>query len=154
MAKNTRARFRGGKKATTFAGTPAVVVSDNIWLAGGNQCSVLAVHDEGTSATALTLDVAISYDASTTDAQVLNGVLGATDLTFPLAEETVGTATSGIVPVTVTQRQYTFDANLLDGPLPVVTFPVSSAPCNIKLTWTETAGGAGTIAFAVISDDV
>lgn len=151
--KNSRAYVIGRSDgATTFAGDPSVVtlVCDP---AGGNQVSVFAVHAEGTSATALTLDVVSLYDASTTAGKAIAS-LGGSDLEFPLSEEAVGTAASSVVPVTVNARQYTYGTDYLDGALPVVTFPVSTAPCLLKFTFTETASAAGTINFVVIADNV
>lgn len=148
---HSRGQVRGGSGGAVSLASP---VTGTFWAEGGNQLTILAVHTEGTSATALTLDVAYEYDASTSEAQALNKHLGTSDVTFPVGEESVGSASSGIVPVTITQRRYTFDAALLDGALPVITLPVSPSPCNVKVTFTETASGAGTIAYAVISSTV
>ena len=161
MAKNTRARVRGGTGDHPANSGGAVSLASPVEItldgAGGNQYTILARHVEGTAATALTLDVVFSYDADTTHAQAINKHLGTTDLTFPLGEESVGVAVTGVTDVTMTNRRYVINTDLLGGTtaLPVITFPYSgSGPGKVKFTWTETASAAGTIACAILSDDV
>lgn len=146
MAKSTRSRVRGGKAATDLASD----VVETVWGAGGNQVTILAIHS---GSSALTLDVELLMDASDTDALALERYLGAGDVAFPLPEETVGTAASGVIPITVSRRRYTIDASLLGGALPAMSFPISgSGPCKIRCTWSGTSGD--TIAFAVLTDNV
>lgn len=149
MAKNTRARVKPFA-SQTFAAN----VATNVFSAdGANQISLLFEHTEGTSATALSLQVKVFVDVSTTDGGAWASVFS-TDAKFPLAEEVLGTVASGVQPVTVYTRKYDFDSNLLNAKLPVITFPISAGPFVVELTWTEAASAAGTIKGLALVDNV
>ena len=148
--KNKRALTRVLDE-TTFAGDPSVVTYD-IDPAGANQVTLLLAHSEGTSATKLELDVSLFIDADSEGGRVAESVFGS-DAEFNLGEESVGSASSGSTEVTITERQYVFDATFLDGNLPVCTFPISHGPFKLRLTFTETASAAGSIKGVALLDN-
>ncbi|MEO1444653.1 MAG: hypothetical protein AAFV46_00170 [Cyanobacteria bacterium J06635_11] len=149
MAKNTRARAVKLDEQTLTDGS----ASYRLYTAGANQLTLLLQHSEGSNATLLSVTVFVTIINDSSAAAAVNSVFGA-NASFPLGEESVGDAASGVTPVTVTQRRYDFGADSLDSILPVITLPISTGEFSVSLEFEETADSDGTIKGVLLRDDV